>query len=629
MLGAFAWLDDNRLLERIASYPYGCVVFTKQPRPFPPIKLSRLQKVLDRGRGFPVAALEGLEELMPLDDFGRPQIVGPYTPAPHHIFRPLRTLGYRKVGDRLVTLMHAKVMLLGQVTWHEDEEFGLGDIVRFQPRKLWIGSTNGTFSSRVNLEMGCWQTQPELFSSTQNFLARILASSEDLDPDADTMELDLAEQVYDDAAMAEAAALLDDDDYACRVIPAMPFLLLFSRCVPSQRIPADLDARGALPWHYRSVQLAKRIRSPCRPPASHDRRCTGTGAVTAQCPRTYTEYHDRAVECHRRSVTGWCHVALDRQAVKRLAFIRLLYTQGVEQAGRPQPLAATALLAFHDAVEMFLLLAAEYLGVSLSKGVTFDGYFGEIEKGSGTQLPLRPAMRRMNNSRVNFKHHGSIPSSIDQEQFRADVTTFFTDATEMVFSVDFTKVDMIDLVTQQTIVERLRAAEGYSTQGNYFRALALMSEAFDELLDDYADRKRGRSGSSAYSWWPPMSVRLPGPLRIRDHDRELLDRMRRIVAALSGMDRSIRVLAVGLDYRRYARFQLLVPPVINVKGDGDGRQYGMPVPGTGEDDYQFCREFVIETALHLAELDFDLDLKQIFRDHRKQVVEESETQKEK
>ena len=58
----------------------------------------------------------------------------------------------------------------------------------------------------------------------------------------------------------------------------------------------------------------------------------------------------------------------------------------------------------------------------------------------------------------------------------------------MVFRVAFVKVDMIDIVTQQTVIAQLRAAEEYATQRNYVQALALMSEAFDKLLDDYADR---------------------------------------------------------------------------------------------------------------------------------------------
>ena len=59
--------------------------------------------------------------------------------------------------------------------------------------------------------MGCWQTQPDLLGSAQTFLTRILANSEDLDPD--TMQPDLAEIEYDDQAMAEAMAELADDDY--------------------------------------------------------------------------------------------------------------------------------------------------------------------------------------------------------------------------------------------------------------------------------------------------------------------------------------------------------------------------------------------------------------------------------
>lgn len=37
---------------------------------------------------------------------------------------------------------------------------------------------------------------------------------------------------------------------------------------------------------------------------------------------------------------------------------------------------------------------------------------------------------------------------------------------------------------------------------------------------------------------------------------------------------------------------------------------GLPL---GDDEYQFCKQFVIETALHLAELDFDLDLLGFYR----------------
>lgn len=78
-------------------------------------------------------------------------------------------------------------------------------------------------------------------------------------------------------------------------------------------------------------------------------------------------------------------------------------------------------------------------------------------------------MRRMNNGRVNFKHHGSIPSATDLDQFRGDVTTFFTDATRAVFGADFTSIDMTDLVTQQEALDKIRDAETRSGQWQWSR----------------------------------------------------------------------------------------------------------------------------------------------------------------
>lgn len=81
---------------------------------------------------------------------------------------------------------------------------------------------------------------------------------------------------------------------------------------------------------------------------------------------------------------------IDPQEMKRLALIRFLYTEGLEQVARPAPLSSRALLSFHDAVEMFLLLAAEHLNVNLSQGVNFNGYFSEIKTHGNVEMPSDP-----------------------------------------------------------------------------------------------------------------------------------------------------------------------------------------------------------------------------------------------
>jgi hypothetical protein len=56
MLGAFGWLSDPPLPQRIAEYPYACVAFTKEQRPFPAAKLARLRATLERCHCFPADA---------------------------------------------------------------------------------------------------------------------------------------------------------------------------------------------------------------------------------------------------------------------------------------------------------------------------------------------------------------------------------------------------------------------------------------------------------------------------------------------------------------------------------------------------------------------------------------------
>ena len=206
MLGAFMWLDDPELLARIAGFPHASVAFTKQPRPFRPDKLARLRDVLDRSRGFPAKALPELAWLMPVDEDGEVPIVGPYSHPPNVQLPALRTIGYRRTaGGKLVPILHAKLVLLGDLRWHDEDEFGIADVLAFWPRRLWVGSANGTFSSRSSLEFGCWLSEPELLSKALRFLAQVLRHSEDLDPDSDVVEPDLVDPEFDDEAMAEAA----------------------------------------------------------------------------------------------------------------------------------------------------------------------------------------------------------------------------------------------------------------------------------------------------------------------------------------------------------------------------------------------------------------------------------------
>jgi len=89
--------------------------------------------------------------------------------------------------------LHAKMLLLGELWWHDEDEFGIADITGFRPKRLWLGSVNGTASSRANLESGIWMAEPTLLREATRFIAGLLRHSEDLDPDAHDLQPDLVE----------------------------------------------------------------------------------------------------------------------------------------------------------------------------------------------------------------------------------------------------------------------------------------------------------------------------------------------------------------------------------------------------------------------------------------------------
>src|SRR5436309_12583636 len=66
---------------------------------------------------------------------------------------------------------------------------------------------------------------------------------------------------------------------------------------------------------------------------------------------------------------------VDPTTLSRLAFIRYLYTVGLQQSGQPEPLNSSAILTLHDSVELFLQLASEFLNAHPKANQDFNGYW--------------------------------------------------------------------------------------------------------------------------------------------------------------------------------------------------------------------------------------------------------------
>lgn len=203
LLGCSPWVSDDKLIDAISALPSACVVLSK---PLADRKATdRLREANAQSGGIELRALSGLANFAPKEN-GQARIVGPYDrlQAEALTLPTFRAIGRRKTGGELPPHAHAKLALLGNICWtDEDPVGGVTDYIWFRPERLWISSANFTYASRRSLEIGYWTEDPDLIRGVQMFLTDLIGNSEDIDAD-DHADPELVAVEFDDEAMAEA-----------------------------------------------------------------------------------------------------------------------------------------------------------------------------------------------------------------------------------------------------------------------------------------------------------------------------------------------------------------------------------------------------------------------------------------
>lgn len=294
------------------------------------------------------------------------------------------------------------------------------------------------------------------------------------------------------------------------------------------------------------------------------------------------------------------------EAVRRLAFIKYLHSLGLEQSRKAEPYCWVSILTLHDTVELFLELAAEYLGVSKKlKTLRFENYWDNINpilKNNGkNELTQRITMEKLNGSRVAFKYHGNPPSIEIINNSRVNVTNFLEENTSIVFDIKFSEVSLIDLIQCENSKRNLKEAKQLLQKGKKEDALDKVARAFAQLIDDYEDGKRDAFGHSPFSFanlWR-FSTRKKNLEDVESHFDE-------VDGAIAKLQESVKILALGLDYRKYIKFQLLTTrAILRIPGgDYDIQRMERVVDKLTEEDIQSCIDFVVESAITLQEFDF-------------------------
>ena len=320
---------------------------------------------------------------------------------------------------------------------------------------------------------------------------------------------------------------------------------------------------------------------------------------------------------------------ISENTARRLAFIRYLYGVAVDQSQLPEPMCASSVLTFHDAAELFLVLACEKLGVG-KKNMEFLAYWEELNrKLRDDSLTQKKAMSRLNEARRGLKHHGNMPARDAIQEYRYIATLFFEENTQTVFGVGFCNISMLYLVDDPAIKTDLEEADRLREQDDLKDAIGKVAVAFHRMLEIVESKQERRNrllSGLEWAFWPlkPSSYKnrkRSGEERFfepqkgegdkdgyaREKIGEILEQTDALKKAVEPMHDAMVALALGLDYGHYRRFLDLTPPV--GMGEPMGESYH---PSTAIftpryhyrrplyvnlDTYNFCFDFVVETVI--------------------------------
>jgi len=171
---------------------------------------------------------------------------------------------------------------------------------------------------------------------------------------------------------------------------------------------------------------------------------------------------------------------LSNSVVKRLMLARFFLNLATEHARSHREVSSFAAInQLQDAVETFLFAAAEHLNVKLERRTEFNQYLDKIdEKIAPQNLPFRVPLIRLNKARVASKHDAIKPDDNEIASFLVVVREFFDESARIIFSVEFSSINLLAQIDDGAARDLLSEAESAFHNHEYTECLILCRKAF-------------------------------------------------------------------------------------------------------------------------------------------------------
>jgi hypothetical protein len=175
------------------------------------------------------------------------------------------------------------------------------------------------------------------------------------------------------------------------------------------------------------------------------------------------------------------NVMTRQDLVRRLSLIRHLYGIGERQSNEPLPYSAIAILSFHDCLEWFLITACEFFSIDTRKSAGLLEYYSNIQEKGQLSPTGKMTLNRIASARNELKHRLTLPSTIAVRDAQVSTKVFLEDNSDILFSVNFCRVSMIDLIITQNVQENLNEASCLIEDRKYHDAMRALHCALNEL----------------------------------------------------------------------------------------------------------------------------------------------------
>jgi hypothetical protein len=293
---------------------------------------------------------------------------------------------------------------------------------------------------------------------------------------------------------------------------------------------------------------------------------------------------------------------MDSVTINRLALIKYLANQAMKETTLAEPLNGFSILSFHDAIELFLNLICEEKNIKIPN--SFMDYWTEIDKNiQPDRLSHKTSMQKLNKARVVFKHHGIIPSKIDIESFKVMTESFFNENYIKFFTVELNDISLVELIRNRKSKSHLMEAEKAFEMKQMEECLINLAKSFGYLLVDYESNKKDSHYKSPFNFNNAFSSMRQVPNKI---DYETKKFLTSIASSIEKIQNVLRLITLGIDYKQYVKFAAITPN-FHVLANGEILNAQILRKSISKDDFELCRDFIIETALKLQETDFKLD----------------------